>query len=306
MNATATGQRERSQGLALAFLGVLGFSFSLPWTVLALQSFPPLMTAMGRAVIAAAVAIVILLARRVPFPPRAQLRPLLYTMAGAVFGWPILIALALERTTAAHAAVIAAVMPLVTAVIAVLRTGERVARQFWIAAAAGTGALVVFALLRGGGEGGDFVADLLIAGAVVASSWCYVEGASLTRVMPGWQVVSWVVVLALPVTLPATLLIAALGGVSTPVVPSAWIGLIMLGLVSMYFAFFAWYRGLSLAGVARGAQTQQLQAPLTLLWAVLLLGETVTWATVVAALVVVGCVAWAVSVRVPTVVAPEE
>ena len=295
-----------TSGLLLAMLGVLGFSFSLPWTVWALESFAPVLTATGRAVIAGVVAAVILLVRRIPWPDRSLMRPLIYTMAGAVFGWPILIALALERTTAAHAAVIAAIMPLVTAVFAVLRTGERVARQFWIAAVAGTVALVVFALLRGGGEGGNPIADLLIVGAVLASSWCYVEGASLTKVMPGWQVISWVVVLALPITVPVTVILAMTGGVTTPVTTQAWIGMAFLGLVSVYFAFFAWYKGLSLAGVARGAQTQQVQAPLTLLWSALLLGETVTWAMVVAALVIVGCVAWAVRVRTPTVVAPEE
>jgi drug/metabolite transporter (DMT)-like permease len=297
--------RERT-GLLLAFVGVLAFSFSLPFTVWALESFDPFLTATGRAVIAGVVAVGVLFVRRVPWPDRRLIKPLLYTMAGAVFGWPILIALALQRTTSAHAAVIAAVMPLVTAVIAVLRAKERVARQFWIAAALGTAGLIVFALLRGGGEGGDFVADLLIAGAVVASSWCYVEGAVLTRVMPGWQVISWVVVLALPVTLPASVIIIALGGVTTPITTQAVVGMALLGLSSMYLAFFAWYRGLADAGVARGGQVQQLQALLTLLWSAWLLGEQVTWGTVVAALFVVACVAWAVRVRTPTVVAPEE
>jgi drug/metabolite transporter (DMT)-like permease len=297
--------RERT-GLLLAFVGVLAFSFSLPFTVWALESFDPFLTATGRAVIAGLVAMGVLFVRRVPWPDRRLIKPLLYTMVGAVFGWPILIALALQRTTSAHAAVIAAVMPLVTAVIAVLRAKERVARQFWIAAALGTAGLIVFALLRGGGEGGDFVADLLIAGAVVASSWCYVEGAVLTRVMPGWQVISWVVVLALPVTLPASVIIIALGGVTTPITTQAVVGMALLGLSSMYLAFFAWYRGLADAGVARGGQVQQLQALLTLLWSAWLLGEQVTWGTVVAALFVVACVAWAVRVRTPTVVAPEE
>lgn len=294
------------RGLVLALIGVVAFSFSLPLTVLALESFDPLLTAMGRAVIAGAVAAVILLAKRVPWPNREVMKPLVYTMAGAVFGWPILIALALQRTTSAHAAVIAAVMPLVTAIIAVLRTREHVATQFWIAATLGTSALIVFALLRGGADGGDFIADVLIAGAVIASSWCYVEGATLTRVMPGWQVISWVVVLALPVTLPATFLIIATGGVTTPVSVNAVIGIVLLGLSSMYFAFFFWYRGLAEAGVARGGQVQQLQALLTLVWSAWLLGETVTWGTVVTAVFVVLCVAWAVRVRTPSFVAPEE
>lgn len=300
-----TSTRER-QGLVIAFLGVVGFSFSLPWTVWALESFSPVFTATGRAVIAGGLAIVVLASRRVPWPRRDQVKPILYTMAGAVFGWPILIALALERTTAAHAAVIAAVMPLVTAVIAVVRTHERVARQFWIAAVCGTGALVVFALLRGGADGGNLVADLLIAGAVVASSWCYVEGATLTRQMPGWQVISWVVVFALPITVPMSLIIVATGGVTTPITAQAWVGMLMLGIVSVYFAFFAWYRGLAQAGVARGAQTQQLQAPLTLVWSALLLGETITIGTVIATIVVVACVAWAVRVRAPSPAPPEE
>lgn len=286
-------------GLGLAFIGVLAFSFSLPLTVLALESFDPVLTATGRAVIAGVVAAVILAARRVPIPDRSLLKPLVYTMAGAVFGWPILIAFALQRTTSAHAAVIAAIMPLTTAAFAVLRAREHVARQFWVAATAGTVALIAFALFRGGGEGGDLIADLLMAGAVVASSWCYVEGAVLTRVMPGWQVISWVVVLALPVTVPWTVLLVVSGGVTTPVTGQAITGLVLLGLSSMYFAFFAWYAGLSMAGVARGGQVQQLQALLTLLWSALLLGERITWGTVVTALIVVVCVAWAVRIRTP-------
>jgi drug/metabolite transporter (DMT)-like permease len=121
-------------------------------------------------VIAGALAIVLVAWRRVPWPPREQLRPLLMTMLGAVFGWPILLALALQRTASAHAAVIAACMPLTTALVAVLRTRERVSWQFWSAAGTGTVALLAFALSRGGAGGGDLVADALVVCAVLASS----------------------------------------------------------------------------------------------------------------------------------------
>src|SRR4029077_4136893 len=116
-----------------------------------------------------ALAVSLLAWRGVPRPPREHLRPLLVTMLGAVFGWPILLALALQRTTSSHAAVIAAFMPLTTALIAVLRTHERVSWQFWVAAGAGTVALLAFALSRGGAGDGDLVADALVAAAVVAS-----------------------------------------------------------------------------------------------------------------------------------------
>jgi drug/metabolite transporter (DMT)-like permease len=297
---------EHRLGLAWAFAGVLAFSFSVPLTKVAVGGFSPIFTATGRAAIAGAGAAVLLLARRVPFPAPQHLRPLVYTMLGAVFGWPILLALALQRTTSAHVAVIAAFMPLTTALIAVLRTHERVSWQFWAAASAGTATLVAFALSRGGADGADLVADALVVGAVLASSWCYVEGASVTRAMPGWQVISWVVVLALPVTLPASAVLWWSGsGVRGPTL-SEWTCLVLLGLSSMYLGFFAWYRGLALAGIAHGGQVQQLQALLTLVWSALFLGEDVTAPTIIAALAVVGCVVWAQGGRVAAVVAPQE
>jgi len=297
--------RLHRSGLLWAFVGVLLFSFSLPLTKVAVGGFNPYLTAMGRAVIAAALALLLLGIRRVAFPAREQVRPILYTMLGAVFGWPILLALALERTTSAHAAVIAAFMPLTTALFAVLRTHERVSPQFWWAAGAGTGALIVFALSRGGAEGGDWIADLLVVGAVISSSWCYVEGASITRVMPGWQVISWVVVFSLPVTLPASIIIYAATSSDYDTTTTEWAALVLLGVSSMYLGFFAWYRGLSLAGAAYGGQVQQIQPLLTLLWSALLLGEVVTVGTVAAALTVVACVLWAQRTR-RLVVAPEE
>ena len=301
--ATATARRE---GLAWALVGVVLFSFSVPLTKEAVGGFSPYLTATGRAVIAGVLAAVTLAVRRVPPPAREHLGPLLFTMLGAVFGWPILVALALQRTTSAHVAVIAAFMPLTTALIAVLRAHERVSWQFWAAACCGTAALVAFALSRGGAGGADLGADLLVAGAVLASSWCYVEGASVTRAMPGWQVISWVVVLALPLTVPATAVIWWLTHAGRHPTAGAWTSLALLGLSSMYVGFFAWYRGLALAGIARGGQVQQLQALLTLLWSALLLGEHVTAATVLAALAVIASVIWSQRGRAPTVVSPEE
>lgn len=302
----ASDQRVVRVGLAWAFLGVVLFSFSLPMTKVAVGGFSPYQTAMGRAVIAGVLAGALLLIRRVPFPSREHLTPLVYTMLGAVFGWPILLALALQRTTSAHAAVIAAFMPLTTALIAVLRSGERVSKQFWWAASLGTAALVVFALSRGGAEGGDLVADLLVVGAVLCSSTCYVLGAEVTRHMPGWQVISWVVVLALPVTVPASLLIAYATRADYDPTAAQWAALLGLGISSMYLGFFAWYKGLSMAGVAYGGQVQQLQALLTLLWSAWFLSEPVTAGTIATAVVVIVCVVWAQRSRRHVDVAPEE
>ena len=293
-------------GLAWAFAGVVLFSFSVPLTKVAVGGFDPVFTATGRAVIAGAVAAVVLLARRVSWPEGRHLKPLLFTMLGAVFGWPILLAFALERTTSAHVAVIAAFMPLTTAVFAVLRFREPVTGSFWAASLVGTLALVGFALSRGGAEEGDLVADLLVVGAVLASSWCYVEGAAVSRELPGWQVISWVVVLALPVTVPWSAWLWVTTSADHAPTAAEWASLVALGLSSMYLGFFAWYRGLAQAGTAYGGQVQQLQAPLTLLWSALFLGEQVTVAAVLATAVVVAATVWAQRSRAPSVLAPEE
>ena len=265
--------RERLVGLAIALVGVIGFSFSLPWTQMALESFSPFFTAFGRAAVAGVLAAIVLIVAKVKFPQRVFLRPLVITALGAVFGWPILIALALQRTTSAHAAVIAAVMPLVTALIAVLRTRERVTARFWQASGAGIVLLIWFTISRPGASEFDPLADLLLIFAVFFSSWCYVEGAVLTKSFPGWQVISWVLVIALPITIPVSFWLASSGSVEWPPSGSALIGMTGISLVSMFLGFFAWYKGLSMAGIALGSQVQQLQAPLTVLWAAVLLGQ---------------------------------
>lgn len=282
------------------------FSFSVPLTKIAVEGFDPFLTATGRALIAGVLAAGVLLARRVPLPERRHWSPLFFTMLGAVFGWPILLALALRHTTSAHVAVIAAFMPLMTAVLAVLRAHERASWQFWLAACAGTAALVAFAISRGGAEGGNLQSDLLIAGAVISSSSCYVLGASVTRAIPGWQVISWVVVLALPLTVPASIILWLETSARFQPGADEWTSLVALGVSSMYVGFFAWYRGLALAGIARGGQVQQLQALLTLCWSAAILGESITAATLLTAIAVIAAVIWANRGRAPTVVAPEE
>lgn len=253
----------------------------------ALESFNSFFTAMARAVIAAAIAACVLKVKRVPLFKREHLKAHIYTAFGAVFGWPILIALALTRSSSAQTAVIAAIMPLVTALIAVLRKGEKTTRTFWLASGTGTLILIFFALSRGGGLHQDFTADLLTLGAILASSWCYVEGAELTKIYPGWQVISWVVIISLPITFPASIVIWIMTHHSHTYTTHAFIGLAVIGISSMYLGFFAWYKGLSEAGTAHGSQVQQLQALLTLGWSVWLLHEKVSLLTVFCALGVV-------------------
>jgi len=285
------------RGLSYAFLGVLIFSFTLPMVKLALPGFSPWTLTFGRAALAGLLAAILLKRARVKFPEKKLIGPLLITAGGIVIGWPILTTLALTETTSAHAAVITAGLPLATAVLAVFRLHEKVPKAFWAAALVGTFTLVIYAWLNGGQEGSSLKADLFLVGAVVAAAIGYAEGAILSKVMPGWQVVSWCVVLTLPLTIPYFLISLWMGRETHSITSVSLLAFLFTAFGSMYFGFFAWYRGLSELGVARGSQVQLVQSLLTLLWSALLLGEIVTGKTLVAASVVVVCVAITQKVR---------
>jgi len=269
------------------------WSLSLPLTKASLGGFDAFVVAAGREVIAGLLAVVVLLALRRPFPARFLWRPLAWTALGAVFGWPLLIAIALQYTTSVHAAVVTSVMPLVTAILAVAIGGERVRRSFWWAAGLGTVALLMYGVTRGGLTGGGMMVDALLILAVFLSSWSYVFGASAARTMPGWEVISWVTALALPLTIPIT--VVAWWNTRGDFSPDLgeWSALILLGISSAYVGFFAWYRGLALAGTAHGGQVQQLQSLMAIAWSAVLLGEAVTWGTLATTCVVIAAVAWA-------------
>jgi drug/metabolite transporter (DMT)-like permease len=104
-----------------------------------------------------------------------------------------------------------------------------------------------------------------------------------------------VVVVSLPIAIPASAIVYAQTNSSYDFHGDALFGLLAIGLSSMYLGFFAWYRGLRDFGVAHGSQVQQLQAIMTLGWSALLLGEKVTATMVSSAIGIVLCVLWALS-----------
>jgi drug/metabolite transporter (DMT)-like permease len=281
------GLSRETAGLLWGLLGVVGFSLSLPATRAAVPDFGPVVVGLGRAVIAGALAAGLLLLLRETPPVRRHWPSLIVVALGVVVGFPIFSAIALRHVPSAHGAVVVGLLPAATAVMAVLRAGERPPLPFWLACAAGVGAVLVFAAVEGAGQ--PEPADLWLLLAVLAAALGYAEGGRLSRELGGWRVICWVLVFSAPVLLVPVGVVVARDGLSGS--PGAWLGLIYVALVSMFLGFFAWYRGLALGGVARVGQVQLVQPVLTLVWSALLLGETIRPRTALAALLVVGCVA---------------
>ncbi|GAA2723312.1 DMT family transporter [Cellulomonas aerilata] len=275
---------------------MVAFSLTVPLTRLAaLDGLSPLFIGSGRAVVAAAVAATVLALTRQRVPSRNQWARLAVVASGVVVGFPLLTSYALTQAPASHGAVVIGLLPAATAVMAVLRGNERVAVRFWMWAALGAVAVVVFAALQNGGFESPHWADLFLFAAVACAAAGYAEGGLLARELGAWQTVSWALLLAAPLML-------ALTGISVTEGPPAgtgvqWLAFAYLSLFSMYLGFFAWYRGLAIGPMTQVSQVQLVQPVLSIVWAAVILHEHVTWATVLAGLTVIACARSAVRTR---------
>lgn len=274
------------EGWINGFIGMLIFSGSLAATRVAVFGFDPVFLTVARAAIAGLIAAVLLRLLRQPRPSPDNWRSVLIVALGVVVGFPLLTALALQYITAARSIVFIGLLPLCTAIFAVLRAGERPQPVFWVFALAGSALVAGFAIQ--GADGGMWGGDLLMLGAIVICGLGYAEGAKLSRQLGGWQVICWALVFALPVMIVLCIATApeSLAGIDG----AAWLGLGYVSLFSMLIGFFFWYRGLALGGIATVGQLQLLQPFFGLLIAAIVLAEHVDLAMVLVAMGVVFCV----------------
>ncbi|HTH45326.1 MAG TPA: DMT family transporter [Oxalicibacterium sp.] len=260
---------QETKGMWLGALGIVMFSLTLPFTRIAVLELNPVLVALGRAVVAAVCAAGLLRWSGAARPTAQQARSLLITAAGVVVGFPVFMSVAMRYAPASHGAIVLGILPLVTALFGALRFGERPSAGFWIAAICGSLLVVGFALQQGGGQ--LHLADLALFAAVIAAAMGYAEGGRLAQTMGGPAVISWALILSMPLVLPATIVLAWHYGLQAS--PMAWVSFGYVSFVSMFVGFFFWYRGLALGGIARVGQVQLIQPFLTLLGSTLLLGE---------------------------------
>ncbi|WP_160006979.1 DMT family transporter [Rhizobium sp. 18055] len=278
-----------SAGWINGFIGILIFSGSLPATRMAVMGFDPVFLTVARATIAGLIALALLLLFREKRPARSDLASLVIVAFGVVIGFPLLTALALTHVTSAHSTVFIGLLPLSTAIFGVLRGGERPRPAFWIFSCLGSALVAGFAVSQG--IAAAPLGDLLMLAAIIVCGLGYAEGAKLSRKLGGWQVISWALVLALPVMLALALfnLPSSFASIAAP----SWVGLVYVSLFSMLIGFFFWYRGLAQGGIAGVGQLQLLQPFFGLLLAATLLHEQISPIMLVVTVAIVACVAGA-------------
>ena len=278
--------RERL-GLVLGFVGMAIFGGTLPATRIAVSAIDPLAVTAMRTAIAGLCSLALLVVLRRPLPPRHLWPQLAIAMFCVSILFPFLMALAVQTVDASHGGVVLGVLPIATALVAVLITHERPRPLFWIASVAGAALVIAFALRQGGGA--LSAGDLLLFAAVGVSAIGYAFSGRLTAEMPGWEVISWVLVMALPVSLPMAAL--TMPPDLTHIALKPWLALLYVAVFSQWVGFFAWNAGMAMGGIARVSQVQLLQPFITFALAALFNGETITLQILLFASAVVATVA---------------
>lgn len=268
--STAAGRE--SAGFAFAFVGILIFSFTLPFTRIAVRDLNPTFVGLGRALIAAALSGASLFFTRQPAPSRRQFALLAVTALGVVVGFPLFSAWASRFVTASHNSITNALLPLGTAMLGAIVSGDRPSRKFWLAAVIGSLTVIIYILVASGES--PAIGDLAMLGAVALGCMGYVSGGRLSAQIGGWQTICWANVIAAPFLILPVWLSAPVAPASVPL--QAWLCFLYLAVFSMFLGFFAWYHGMALAGITRVSQVQLIQAFLSITWAWLLLGERIT------------------------------
>jgi drug/metabolite transporter (DMT)-like permease len=278
-----------TSGWINGFLGVVFFSGSLPATRVAVMDFDPVFLTVARAAIAGLLGLALLLLFREKRPARSDLVSLAIVALGVVVGFPLLTALALKHITSAHSIVFIGLLPLATAIFGVLRGGERPRPAFWLFSCIGSAVVAGFAMSQG--IAAAPIGDLLMLAAIIVCGLGYAEGGRLSRTLGGWQVISWALLLSLPVMI--ALALYTLPPSFAEIGKAAWVGLAYVSLFSMLIGFIFWYRGLAQGGIAAVGQLQLLQPIFGLALAATLLHEQVSPIMLIVTVAVVGCVAGA-------------
>ena len=283
--------QQESRGLWLGLLAVTMFALSLPMTKLAVGShdaplLSPWFSSFGRAAVAGLCSAVYLWYTRAQWPRGGQWRTLFLIGIGNAIAFPILQTVGLLYVPSSHAAVFNGLLPLATAAIAALIFRQHAPLRFWAWAILAAALVIAFALWRAFVKDGFIAlhfADVVRFFAIIFCGFGYAQGAKLAREMPAAHSLSWMLVLFLPITLPAMLYTAP-----TQAVPwTAWVGFGYIAVFSMWIGMMIWFYALHIGGAVRVSQVQIVQPFLTIVFSIPLLGEAFSWMTVAFAAAVI-------------------
>ncbi len=283
-----------TQGYIYGLIAVVIFGLTLPVTSIAVAELPAVFVGLGRSVAAAILGAVYLIAIRARLPTKREFSRLAIVPLGIVFGFPLFSALAMKTAPASHGAVVLGILPLATAIAAVIFAHERPSWQFWLWGAVGAIAVTIFALMDGGTD--IYLADIYLILSVILAALGYAISGDLARTMKGLEVISWALLMALPALLVVVGFV--ISDVNWNASPKAWAAFAYVAIFSQFLGFAFWNKGMALGGISHVGQTQLFQIFITLAASAVLVGEPISFSMIFFALIVVFAVAMGRKARV--------
>lgn len=269
---------KETKGIWLGLVGVIIFSMTLPATKIAVPAFGAIPISFYRATIAGIAALIYVLTTKIELPRKEDFLTLGIIATLISFVFPICIALAMQDLPSSHGGIVLGISPLLTALFATIRFGERPSRAFWITAVIGSGIVLLFSIQQSSGS--LQMSDLALILAAVAASYGYAEAGNLSQKMGGKEVISWVAIASLIPSLPITLFyILTASDSHYPLADAsiqAWCALLLVSIFSAFIGNIFWYTGLSTGGISHVGQVQLLQPFCTLALSSLFLFEPLT------------------------------
>ena len=284
--------------LAVAVLAVVLWGGSPVATKLAVNEIDPVVVGVLRTVLAALVAAPVALLLRCAIPKtRSQMVLLAVSAIGGFVIFPVIYSIGLGLTSAVHATLILAVLPLLTGLFAAVLEGRMPPRKWWLGGAIAMSGEVLLVATRTGFEtdGSSMLGDLVVAIACIGVAMGYVAGGRLSGSLGTWPTTLWGITIGGVVALAVLPFVA--GGVDWAAVgPWAFGGIAYAAFVTSILGYVAWYWALSKGGIGRIATIQFGLPVVSLVLAVLILDEAITPPILIAAAVILSGI-WIVQRR---------
>lgn len=229
----------------------------------------------------------ILLFRISPPRERHQWFCLLLFSVGSFVLFPSLFSIGTQRTSAAHASLIMASMPLVTSSIGFM-LDRRLPPVAWLfgAAIALAGEMVLISMIKGSSSvQPTIVGDLLVLASCVSFCIGAVAGSRVAARIGPWRPTFWAIGIASAALFPLAAIRYSSLSISA-FTSATWAALLHLTVGASVLACVTWSFALARGGIAKVAPLQFVQPMLALIFAAFLLGERLSVSLLACGLVI--------------------
>lgn len=271
-------------GVLPAAYGAAAFSV-LVWggtpaaTKFVVMGIDPLSAGILRTIIAGFIVLPFALVRRMPLPGNAREWGLLGLMVLGVFViFPLFFSYGIKQTSASHAGLINAAIPIFTGLFGTIAERRIPGRQWTLGVAIAFAGVAMLIGFRDGDvdvNGATLWGDILCLMSSVGSGLGYVAGARLSLKIGSRAATFWGLSLGSAVLLPV--LLWSYGDTDWAGVPtSSYLAVAYQATFSSIIAYLAWYWALARGGIVRMAPVQFSMPIVSLSLAALLFGETIS------------------------------